>query len=88
MRRRDQRSMNTPVNGPRIEKGRETISVAIANPVVVLCRSGENTTEATSADWNRPSADWETSLIANRRRKSGLRSASRARATVPCMEGW
>ena len=38
--RRDQRSMNTPVNGPRIENGSETISVAIANPSAVLARPG------------------------------------------------
>src|SRR5512134_370298 len=77
--------MNTPVNGPRTENGSETISVATANPTVVLWSSGENTTDATSAAWNRPSADCDTSRIANRRRKSWLRSAARARPIVPCM---
>ena len=77
--RRDHRSMNTPVNGPMIEKGIEITSVATANPTVVLCLSGENTTEATSEAWNNPSADCESSRIANSRRKSGLRSAARAR---------
>ena len=54
---RDHRSMNTPVNGPMIEKGSEITRVAMANPVVVLCLSGENTTDATSEAWNNPSAD-------------------------------
>ena len=76
---RDHRSMNTPVNGPMIENGSEITSVATANPTVVLCRPGENTTDATSEAWNNPSADWLTSLMANSRRKSLLRSASRAR---------
>jgi hypothetical protein len=62
-----------------IEKGIEITSVAIANPVVVLCLSGENTTDATSEAWNSPSADCESSRTLNNRRKSGLRSAARAR---------
>ena len=37
--------MNTPVNGPRIENGSETTSVAIANPRIVFCSSGLNTIE-------------------------------------------
>ena len=80
--------MNTPVNGPRIENGSETTSVAIANPSAVLCSSGLNTTEATSAAWKSPSADWETSRIANSRRKSSLRSASRARCRVGFTRRW
>jgi hypothetical protein len=79
--------MKTPVNGPMIEKGSETTSVAIAKPVVVLCSCGENTIDATSAAWNSPSADCEIRRIANRRRKSRLRRAPRARATVPAMRG-
>jgi hypothetical protein len=57
IRRLDHRSMKTPVNGPTIEKGSDTTSVAIANPIAVLARSGEKTTEATSAAWNSPSAN-------------------------------
>jgi hypothetical protein len=80
--------MNTPVNGPRSEKGRDTTVVATANPAIVLCWSGLKTTEATSAAWNRPSADWETRRIANSRRKSRLRRASRARSRVPFTARW
>ncbi len=79
--------MKTPVNGPRSENGSETIRVAIANPTVVLWSWGENTTEAIRAAWNRPSADCDTIRIANSRRKSGLRSAARARVRVLSMPG-
>lgn len=75
--------MNTPVNGPMIEKGSEITRVATANPAVVLCLWGEKTTDATSDAWNNPSADWLRSLIAKSRRKSRLRSASRERSRVP-----
>ena len=74
--------MNTPVNGPRIEKGSDTTSVAMAKPRIVFCSSGLNTIEETSAAWNRPSPDCVISRIVNRRRKSSLRSASRARCLV------
>ena len=77
IRRRDQRSMKTPTNGPITENGTITIAEAIAKLAAVVARSGENTSEATSAAWIRPSADWLTSRIANRRRKSAWRSASR-----------
>ena len=86
--RRDQRSMNTPVNGTMIENGSETIRVAIANPSAVLCSSTLKTTEATSAAWKSPSADWETSRIAKSRRKSWLRRASRARWRVDLTRRW
>ena len=74
--------MNTPVNGPRIENGNETTSVAIAKPRIVFCSSGLNTIEEMSTAWNRPSPDCVISRIANSPRKSSLRSASRARCRV------
>ena len=76
---RDHRSMNTPVNGPRIENGSETTSVAIAKLRIVFCSSGLNTIEETSTAWNSPSPDCVISRIVNSRRKSSLRRASRAR---------
>ena len=75
--------MNTPVNGPTAENGSDTRSVAIAKPSAVLCFCGLKTTDAISAAWKNPSADWLTNRMANRRRKSWLRSASRVRANVP-----
>jgi hypothetical protein len=70
MRRRDQRSMNTPTNGPINEKGTITIAEASAKLLAVVARSGEKTSEATSAAWIRPSADWLTMRIAKSKRKS------------------
>ena len=74
--------MNTPVNGPMIENGSEISSVAIANPRIVFCSSGLNTIDAMSVAWNNPSPDCVSSRIVNRRRKSSLRRASRARCRV------
>ena len=57
--------------------------VALNSPTVVLCLSGENTTDAISETWNSPSANWLASRTRNSRRKSGLRSAPRVRSSVP-----
>ena len=81
--RRDHRSMKTPAKGPRIEYGRATTSVAIANRSAVSARSGEKTNEATSDAWNRPSPHWLARRMPNSRRKSPCRSASRARPNAP-----
>src|SRR6187399_3189625 len=54
-----------------------TIAEAIANPLAVVARSGENASEATSAACTNPSALWLISRIENNRRKSAWRSASR-----------
>ena len=54
--RRDQRSMKTPVKGPISENGTATMAVATRKPLAVVCLSGENASEATSAAWMKPSA--------------------------------
>src|SRR6266540_5269609 len=59
--------------------------MALANPTVVLCFSGENTTEATITAWNSPSPSWLAIRAANSRRKSVDPSASRALCTGPFM---
>ncbi len=83
IRRRGQRSMNTPVNGPMTENGTAMITAALNSPTVVLCSSGENTTDAISDTWKSPSANWLAIRTRNSRRKSGLRSAARVRSSVP-----
>ena len=57
--------------------------VALNSPIVVLCLSGEKTTEAISETWKSPSANWLASRTRKRRRKSGLRRAPRVRSSVP-----
>ena len=49
--------MNTPVNGPMTEYGTAMITAALNSPTVVLCLSGENTTDAISETWKSPSAN-------------------------------
>jgi hypothetical protein len=78
--RRDQRSMNTPANGPTSEYGRyKTAKAAAAAPgsgkVVAL-----KNTYAPSPAVNMPSPACEISLVANRRRK--FRSARTARRSA------
>ena len=78
--RRDQRSMNTPANGPTSEYGRyKTAKAAAAAPgsgkVVAL-----KNTYAPSPAVNMPSPACEISLVANRRRK--FRSARMARRSA------
>src|ERR1022692_37194 len=78
--RRDQRSMNTPANGPISEYGRyRTAKAAAAAPglgnVVLL-----NKTYAPTPAVNAPSPAWEISRVANRRRK--LRSCRTLRSSA------
>ncbi len=75
--------MKTPVNGPITEYGSAMTTEALNSPTVVLCLSGENTTDAISETWKSPSANWLASRTRKSRRKSGLRSASRVRSSVP-----
>ena len=56
IRRRDQRSMKTPANGPITEYGRIVTARATANPDTLVAFSGENAIEETSAAWMNPSA--------------------------------
>ena len=58
-------------------------NVALNNPIVVLCLSGEKTTEAISETWKSPSANWLASRTRKSRRKSGLLRASCVRSSVP-----
>ena len=58
------------------------ITAALNSPTVVLCSSGEKTTDAISETWKSPSANWLATRTRNRRRKSGLRSAPRVRSSV------
>ena len=88
MRRRDQRSMTTPVNGSIREKGTISSVAAFATPTVVLWPSGDrNTSWLTRNDWNRPSANWLARRAARSMRKSREDRAARARATVPVVMG-
>jgi len=75
--RRDQRSMNTPANGPTSEYGRyRTAKAAAAAPGSGKLVALKNT-YAPSPAVNMPSPVCEISLVANRRRK--FRSARTAR---------
>src|SRR5215475_5323058 len=75
--RRDQRSMNTPANGPTSEYGRyKTVKAAAAAPGLGKLVALKNT-YAPSPAVNMPSPVCEISLVANRRRK--FRSARTAR---------
>src|SRR5215470_8476618 len=75
--RRDQRSMNTPANGPISEYGRyKTVKAAAAAPGLGKLVALKNT-YAPSPAVNMPSPACEISLVANRRRK--FRSARTAR---------
>src|SRR5438552_3535236 len=88
MRRRDQRSISTPANGPITEKGITRIARALATPAAVLCWSGErNTSRSMRNAWKTPSANWLRSRARSNRAKSGERRAARARATLPLTAG-
>src|SRR5215475_4762407 len=78
--RRDQRSMNTPANGPISEYGRyKTVKAAAAAPGLGKLVALKNT-YAPSPAVNMPSPVCEISLVANRRRK--FRSARTARRSL------
>ncbi len=67
--RRGQRSRKTPTNGPRTENGRRIVAKPAAMAPALGARSGEKSTEDTSATWKTPSANWDSSRTENSRRK-------------------
>ena len=81
--RRDQRSRNTPTNGPSRLNGSSTTASAAAISPAPGARSGENTTYDASATWNTPSVSWLVIRTANSRRNHVPRSrCTRCRSAV------
>ncbi len=68
--RRDQRSRNTPTNGPSTLNGSSTTANAPAIAPGEGCRSGEKMTYAASATWKTPSVSWLATRTANSLRKA------------------